>query len=171
MSINLVSIFRCSSFPSNPVYVRRVDLSVLSFSLSSHRHSYISLLFISRFITYTGHRWFFGEMTWDRTLNVWRIHKFILLSNLASGTQGQPVCCFFVFLGNLSRSSSKWGKRCTRVKLVLCYFSLCTELLMSISRLTEWENLQKSSNPERGNATRSTTGCRCDTADYRKTRI
>jgi hypothetical protein len=44
-SINLVSIFRCSSPPINPVYVSRVDLSPLSFRLSSHRHSYISLLF------------------------------------------------------------------------------------------------------------------------------
>jgi hypothetical protein len=37
------------------------------------------------------------------------------------------------------------GKRCTRVKLVLRYFSLCTALLMWISRFTEWEILQKSS--------------------------
>ena len=35
-SINLVSIFRCSSPPDNPVYLRRVDPSALSFSLSSH---------------------------------------------------------------------------------------------------------------------------------------
>jgi hypothetical protein len=49
-SINLVSIFRCSSPPRNPVYARRVDHSALAFSLSSHRHSYISLLFRSRFI-------------------------------------------------------------------------------------------------------------------------
>jgi hypothetical protein len=33
-SINLVSIFRCSSPPRNPVYVRRVDPSDLDFSLS-----------------------------------------------------------------------------------------------------------------------------------------
>jgi gluconate kinase len=43
-------IFRCSSPPRNPVYVRRVDLSPLGFSLSSHRHSYISFLFSPRFI-------------------------------------------------------------------------------------------------------------------------
>ncbi len=42
--------FRCSSPPHNPVYVRRVDPSALAFGLSSHRHSYISLLFTSRFI-------------------------------------------------------------------------------------------------------------------------
>jgi hypothetical protein len=48
--INLVSIFRCSSSPCHPVYVRRVDPSVLPYSLSSHRHSHISLLFIFRFI-------------------------------------------------------------------------------------------------------------------------
>jgi hypothetical protein len=34
----------------NPVYARRVDPSALAFSLSSHRHSYMSLLFSSRFI-------------------------------------------------------------------------------------------------------------------------
>ena len=54
-------------------------------------------------------------------------------------------CVFFVLLGNLSRSSEKMGKRCTRVKLVMCAFSRCTVLVMSISRLTEWENLQNSS--------------------------
>ncbi len=48
--INLVSIFRCSSPPRNTVNVRRVDLSTLAFSLSSHRHSYISLLFSNSFI-------------------------------------------------------------------------------------------------------------------------
>ncbi len=49
-SINLVSNFRCSSPPWNPVYVRCVDPSALAFSLSSHRHSYLSLLFCTRFI-------------------------------------------------------------------------------------------------------------------------
>jgi hypothetical protein len=34
----------------NPVYVRRVDLSDLAFSLPSNRHSYRSLLLNSRFI-------------------------------------------------------------------------------------------------------------------------
>jgi hypothetical protein len=48
--INLVFIFRCSSSPINPVYVRRVDFSDLVFSLSSHRHSYIGLVFSSRFL-------------------------------------------------------------------------------------------------------------------------
>jgi hypothetical protein len=48
--INLVSIIRCSSFPRNPVYVRYVDSSPLGFSLSSHRHSYIGLVFSSPFI-------------------------------------------------------------------------------------------------------------------------
>jgi hypothetical protein len=48
----LVFIFRCSraSPPYNPLYVSRVDPSALAFSLSSHRHSYISLLFSFRFI-------------------------------------------------------------------------------------------------------------------------
>jgi hypothetical protein len=41
-SINLVSIFRCSSPPINPVYVTRVDPSPLVFiSILSHRHSFI----------------------------------------------------------------------------------------------------------------------------------
>ncbi len=42
--------FRCSSSPCNPVYVRRVDFSVLVFSLSSHLHSYIGFVFSSRFL-------------------------------------------------------------------------------------------------------------------------
>ncbi len=49
-SVNLVSIFRCSSSPHNPVYVRRVVQSVLVFSLSSHRHSCGSLLLSSHSI-------------------------------------------------------------------------------------------------------------------------
>ncbi len=49
-SINLVFIFRCSSAPSNPVYVRCVDSSDLVFSLSSYRHSEIGLNFSSCFI-------------------------------------------------------------------------------------------------------------------------
>ena len=48
--INLVSIFRCSSSPDNPVYVRNVDPSVLTFSLSLHRHPNICIPFRSRFI-------------------------------------------------------------------------------------------------------------------------
>jgi hypothetical protein len=35
--------------PRTPVYTRSVNPSTLTFSLSSHRHSYISLLYISRF--------------------------------------------------------------------------------------------------------------------------
>jgi hypothetical protein len=35
------------------------------------------------------------------------------------------------------------GKHCTRVKLLLCYFSLCTVLLLWISRFTEWEKFAK----------------------------
>ncbi len=49
-SINVVFIFRCSSSTNNPVYVSRVDSSSLVFSLSSHRHSYIDLVFSSCFI-------------------------------------------------------------------------------------------------------------------------
>ena len=48
--IDLVSIFRCSSSLNNPVYERRVDFSDLVFSLSSHRHSYIGLVFSSHFL-------------------------------------------------------------------------------------------------------------------------
>jgi hypothetical protein len=39
-----------SSHRYNPVYVRHVDSSSLGFSLSSHRQSYIGLVFRSRFI-------------------------------------------------------------------------------------------------------------------------
>ncbi len=45
--LSLVSIFRCPSPPWNPVYVRRVDPSVLAFSLSLHRPPYIYFLTIS----------------------------------------------------------------------------------------------------------------------------
>ncbi len=48
--LNLVSIFRCPSPPRNPVYVRLADPSVLSFSLSSHRHPYICIPCSSHFI-------------------------------------------------------------------------------------------------------------------------
>jgi hypothetical protein len=47
--VNLVFIFRSSSSTTNPVYVRRVNSLVLVWSLSSHRHSYIGLIFNSRF--------------------------------------------------------------------------------------------------------------------------
>ncbi len=49
-SINLVFVFRCSSSTTNSVSVRRVDFSFVVFSSSSHRLSYISLLFDSVFI-------------------------------------------------------------------------------------------------------------------------
>ncbi len=48
--VNLVSIFRCSSSKTNPVYGRRVNSFVLVCSLSSHRHFFIPLIFGSRFI-------------------------------------------------------------------------------------------------------------------------
>ena len=48
--INLVYVFRCYSSPHHPVYVRLVDPSGLAFSLTSHRHSSINLLFSFRFI-------------------------------------------------------------------------------------------------------------------------
>jgi hypothetical protein len=41
----------CLTPPIFLVYTRRVDPSVLVFSLSSHRHSYISLLFSSHLFT------------------------------------------------------------------------------------------------------------------------
>ncbi len=73
---------------------------------------------VSRWVCNALRRCFFEEMTWGRELNVWKMLKFILQSNSETGTQRRPVCCFFVFLGNLSRSSEEMGKRCTRVKLV-----------------------------------------------------
>jgi hypothetical protein len=39
-------------YPHNPLYVRRLDPSVLSFSLSSHRHPSICILFSSHFTSY-----------------------------------------------------------------------------------------------------------------------
>ncbi len=45
--VNLVSIFRCSSSTVNPVYERHVTSLVLVCSLSSHRHSYTSYLYLS----------------------------------------------------------------------------------------------------------------------------
>ncbi len=50
-SINLVFIFRCSS--RNPVYLRRVDPSVLDFSLSLYRHSCIWILFTTGLSIYS----------------------------------------------------------------------------------------------------------------------
>jgi hypothetical protein len=41
---------RKSLIVRNPVYARRVDPSALTFSLSSHRNSYIGLLLSSGFI-------------------------------------------------------------------------------------------------------------------------
>ena len=49
LSINLVSIFRCSSSATNRGHTRRVDSSTLVCSLSSHRHSFIGFVFSSRF--------------------------------------------------------------------------------------------------------------------------
>ncbi len=46
---NLVSIFRCSSPPHNPVYERHVDSPVLTCRLSFHRHPHMCLLFSSSF--------------------------------------------------------------------------------------------------------------------------
>ena len=51
--INLVSIFRCSSSPRNPVQTRHVDPSVLTFSLSLYPH--ICMPFIYNF-TYCSSR-------------------------------------------------------------------------------------------------------------------
>ncbi len=48
MFVNVV--FRYYSSPRHTVYARRVDSSALAFSLSSHRHSSISLLFSVRLI-------------------------------------------------------------------------------------------------------------------------
>jgi hypothetical protein len=46
------TIFRYPRPPRNPVYVSRLDPSILTFSLSLHRHPYICILFNSRFISY-----------------------------------------------------------------------------------------------------------------------
>ena len=39
--MNLVSIFRCSSSPHNPVYVSHIDPSGVAFSLSLYRHTHV----------------------------------------------------------------------------------------------------------------------------------
>ena len=54
--LNLVSIFRCPSPPRNPVCVRSLDPSVLSFSLPLHRHPYICLSLIPLFISNDKHK-------------------------------------------------------------------------------------------------------------------
>jgi hypothetical protein len=63
-SINFVILFRCSSSPTNPVYVRRVDSSTLVFSLSSYRHSYIGFVYISCIdLALSTHReWYWNEL-------------------------------------------------------------------------------------------------------------
>ena len=78
-SINLVSIFRCSSSPCNLVYVRRVDFLVLVFSLSSHRHSYIGLLFTSlyRFI-----------INWKKQGHYTDVFSLVLVLSLTINKQG-----------------------------------------------------------------------------------
>ena len=43
----ILSIVRCSRSPHNPVYVRRLDPSVLTFSISIHRYPLTCILFIS----------------------------------------------------------------------------------------------------------------------------
>jgi len=68
-SIKLVSIFRCFSPPTNPVYVRCVDPSSSVSSLSSHRHSYIGLLCSSR----SSYRFIINKQTTKRTGEGWRI--------------------------------------------------------------------------------------------------
>jgi hypothetical protein len=50
-AISLMSSCLLFVLQDDPVYVRRVDPSALSFSLSLHRHSYISILCSSRFIS------------------------------------------------------------------------------------------------------------------------
>jgi hypothetical protein len=50
-AISFMSVCLLIVLQDDPVYVRRVDPSALVFSLSLHRHSYISILFSSRFIS------------------------------------------------------------------------------------------------------------------------
>jgi hypothetical protein len=76
--INFVSMFRCSSPSWNPVYARHVDPSTLAFSLSSHRHSYISLLFSCRFITSYN---LIGKLTAFLHLQEFSLHNQIVVSS------------------------------------------------------------------------------------------
>jgi hypothetical protein len=45
-----IKMIKKNYFSGNIVYTRHVDFSALVFSLSSHRHSYIGLVFSSRFL-------------------------------------------------------------------------------------------------------------------------
>jgi hypothetical protein len=60
---------------TNPVSLRRVDSSVLVFSLSSHRYSYVSLLFTSHFID---SKWYNKKHCNTDTLNL-SLSKVLLL--------------------------------------------------------------------------------------------
>ncbi len=78
------SIFRCSSPPRNPVYVRRVDPSALSFSLSSHRHSY------DMFNNKQQHQdWFLFRSLCDHMTN-WSINFSFLTQNFLKQDTWKP---------------------------------------------------------------------------------
>jgi hypothetical protein len=68
--LNLDSIFRCSSSPNNPVYKRTVNSSDLVLSLSSHRHSFIGLVFRSHFINSEWHN--------KELVEVWILYRGLL---------------------------------------------------------------------------------------------
>ena len=56
-----------------------------------------------------------------------------------TGTKERPVFGVWIFSETKKvkkRFSQQNGKRCTRLKFVLCYFSLCTVLLMQIFRFS-----------------------------------
>jgi hypothetical protein len=56
----IIGLVLLSVLPPNPVYVRRLDFSVLVFSLSSHRRPSICNLFTSHFTSYNKHKNFEG---------------------------------------------------------------------------------------------------------------
>ena len=65
-SLIFISILRSPPVPSNPVYVRILDISVLAFSLSLHRHPYICMMYqgyISVFFP-LWLIWLLGSWTW-----------------------------------------------------------------------------------------------------------
>jgi len=69
------------------VYARRVDSSVLVFSLSSHRHSYIGLVFSSRFIEFLQTQKVEGWRTASASISHYMyacIHAPILVTSVAS---------------------------------------------------------------------------------------
>jgi hypothetical protein len=92
--MKIVSIFRCSSTPDNPVYTRRVDPSTLPFKFSSHRHlyfkSYIQFSLSRYIINHTVHHKKTSEFGYKSEYTT--DHVSSILSDLICRTQGSVSC-------------------------------------------------------------------------------